>query len=142
MITPRLVIAAAVVLAVITLALLRARRRARYAPTARYPEALDAPVTAVYFTSRLCAECKETRGIIRAASPQLPIVEVSVHERPDLARRFRVSETPTLLLFRRDGTLLWARAGNPSVDELCAALQPVGTVCASTSLQDSAPTTA
>ncbi|GEM_PF-1334523 len=115
----RLGIAAALVALVIALAWARARRRAGFRPRlARVPEdvlpAPRAPLTALYFTSRLCSECAETPGIVLDAAPEVPAVPLSVHDRPGLARALGVTETPTLLLVDAEGRIRYAQAGNPT----------------------------
>lgn len=121
----RLLVAAAVVALVAAVALARRRRRARgfepalgRLPEAAFPRGPRAPLTAFYFTSRLCGACQETPGIVRAAAPELPVVPLPVHERADLARALGVSETPTLLLVDEEGRIRYARAGNPEPAEL------------------------
>lgn len=81
-------------------------------------ESPRAPLTAFYFTSRLCGACKETPGIVRDAAPEVPAVPLHVHERPDLVRALGVSETPTLLLVDEEGRIRYARVGNPEPEEL------------------------
>jgi hypothetical protein len=99
---------------------LRPRYRPRLGrlPPDAFPPGERAPLTAFYFTSRLCAECRDTPGIVHDAAPHVPAVPLKVHERPDLARALGVRETPTLLLVDREGRIRYARAGNPTADEL------------------------
>jgi hypothetical protein len=120
----RLAVAAGVAALVGVLAWARARRRAGFRPRlARVPEdALPAgpraPLTALYFTSRLCSECAETPLIVRDAAPEVPAVPLSVHDRPGLARALGVTETPTLLLVDASGRIRYAQAGNPTPADL------------------------
>lgn len=109
------------------LALLRSRRRAApfrpalaRLPDDAFPAGERAPLTAFYVTSRLCAACQETPGIVRQAAPEVPVVALPVHERPDLARALGVFETPTLLLVDASGRIRHARVGNPAPEELRA----------------------
>lgn len=101
------------------------RRRAPFAPSLpvlpadAFPRGSPrAPLTAFYFTSRLCGACQETPGIVRDAAPEVPVVALQVHERPDLARALGVYETPTLLLVDEEGRIRYARVGNPEPQEL------------------------
>jgi hypothetical protein len=48
------------------------------------------------FTSPMCHSCRLWREQLEAEG--IPAAFVDVKERPDLARRYRVSETPTVLL--------------------------------------------
>lgn len=123
----RLGIAAALLALVAALALVRATRRARAyepsvgrVPETAFPSGPRAPLTAFYFTSRLCGACQETPGIVRAAAPEVPVVELSVHERGDLVKALGVFETPTLLLVDEAGRIRYARVGNPEPAELWA----------------------
>lgn len=120
----RLAIVAGILVAVVALAALRARRRAAYEPREPiipadvFPRGVRAPLTAFYFTSRLCAACAETPGVVREADPNVPVVPLAVHDRPDLARAFGIFETPTLLLADAQGRIRYARVGNPDPAEL------------------------
>lgn len=109
-------------------AVILARRRRREAPfepaLPRLPDdafpahAPRAPLTAFYFTSRLCGACRDTPRIVREAAPEVPVVPLSVHDRPDLVRALGVFETPTLLLVDEEGRIRYARVGNPEPEEL------------------------
>ena len=117
----RAAIALGVVALVAAVAVARARRTYE-PPTARMPESAfppgeRAPLTAFYFTSRLCAECKLTPDVVRQAG-DVPVVALWVHERPDLVRALGVFETPTLLLADEVGRIRYARVGNPQPREL------------------------
>ena len=121
----RALVVALVIAAVALAALARRRRReAAYAPpvpalaAADVPGGLVAPLTALYFTSRLCAACRETADVVRAAAPEVPAVGVDVRERPDLVRALAVFETPTLLLLDQRGRIRYAHVGNPDPSEL------------------------
>jgi len=58
----------------------------------------------VFFHSKLCGRCRRVEGFIaqvlqrRKNHGTFHLVEVDVDERPDLAERFRIDETPTLLV--------------------------------------------
>jgi glutaredoxin len=122
-------IVAAVVLLLVALAwvVVARRERRRHAgfeprvarvPLAPLPRRPGAPLVAYYFTSRLCAECKETPRVVQEAAPEVPAVALSVHERADLAALVGVRETPTLLLVDEEGRIRYAREGNPTPAEL------------------------
>lgn len=115
-------VAAGVLALVAALALARARRvyepPVPRLPDDAFPPARErAPLTAFYFTSRLCAECQETPRVVREAG-DVPVVPLWVHERPDLVRALGVYETPTLLLADAEGRIRYARVGNPDPAEL------------------------
>lgn len=108
---------------VLALAVALARRERAYEPplarmpASAFPPGERAALTAFYFASRLCAECKRTPDVVRRAG-DLPLVALWIHERPDLARELGVQETPTLLLADSAGRIRYARAGNPEPAEL------------------------
>lgn len=121
----RLAVALVLVALLAALVLARRRRRARgyepalgRVPESAFPAGARAPLTAFYFTSRLCGACQETAGIVRDAAPEVPVVPLSVHERGDLVRALGVFETPTLLLVDEEGRIRYARVGNPDPAEL------------------------
>ena len=120
---------AALVLALLALVAgawaLRRRRRegAPFEPRlARLPlevvGATQAPLAIYYFTSRYCADCKDTPRVAADAAPELPAIPLPVEERGALARALGVPETPTLLLVDAEGRIRYARVGNPEPAEL------------------------
>lgn len=101
----------------------RARRRHEFEPRhARIPDALAqtlrAPLTAFYFTSRLCSECRDTPRVVQEAAPEVPLIALPVEGHGALARELGVTETPTLLIVDAQGRIRYARAGNPPPIEL------------------------
>lgn len=122
----RVVLVAILLGGLTTVAWLRARRRrAAFQPALSslpddaFPRGrARAPLTAFYFTSRLCGACQDTPGIVRDAAPEVPLVPLPVHERAGLAKALGVYETPTLLLVDEEGRIRYARVGNPEPDEL------------------------
>lgn len=102
-------------LAVVALAvvLLRARRGQR-APGRVEPAELGLAadrVTVVAFSSPYCRSCMEWQAALERA--QVPAVEVDVAARPDLARKYRVTETPLILAAAgAEGDVLAAYAGD------------------------------
>lgn len=78
------------------------------------------PLTWVYFTSRLCAACVQTPGLLRDATPDVPTVAIHVGDRPDLVRALGVRETPTLLLVDSRLRIRYWSVGNPEPAELSA----------------------
>ena len=124
-----LLLRAAVVLALLALVAgawaLRRRRReaAPFEPRlARLPLEVvggtRAPLTLYYFTSRFCADCKDTPQVARDAAPEIPAIALPVEERGALARALGVPETPTLFLVDAEGRIRYARVGNPAPAEL------------------------
>ncbi len=96
------VLIAAGVLALVAVALLLLRaRRDRRVPERVEPEELDLPgagVGVVLFSGPYCLSCQRWEEALTGAAVRFRKVDVS--ERPDLARRYRVSRTPLLLAVR------------------------------------------
>ncbi|MHB8604395.1 MAG: TlpA family protein disulfide reductase [Thermoplasmatota archaeon] len=68
----------------------------------------------VAFNSRFCSECHETPGVVReAVGDDVPLVTLSLSERPELARKYDLHVTPTLFLVDRAHRIRFAHAGNP-----------------------------
>lgn len=71
----------------------------------------------VFFYSPLSGRCRRVEGFIaqvlqrRRNHDTFEVVRVSVDERPDLARRFRVDEVPTICIV--DGRTLQRRIAAP-----------------------------
>lgn len=78
----------------------------------------------VEFTSPYCYECKEAIPYLKAASlvhgARLEVIDA--RERPDLAQKYDIRHTPTILVVDRRGEVRGGWAGIPSSDELEAAL--------------------
>jgi thioredoxin-like negative regulator of GroEL len=64
----------------------------------------DAPALLVFFTSRRSGPARRMESLLahiaRKERANLEVKKVDVDERPDLAKRFRVSEVPALALVR------------------------------------------
>ncbi len=121
----RAIIALALLGGIAGVAIWRASRKVRgdFLPRlARIPAAAltpsGAPLTAYYFTSRLCGACKDTAGIVRDAAPEVPAIAWPVEQHAALARALGIAETPTLFLVDEEGRIRYARAGNPDPTEL------------------------
>ncbi|MGN7192453.1 thioredoxin family protein [Curtobacterium sp. MCBA15_004] len=140
-------IAVAVLVGVLALAtalgvLLRHRTgRARTSPSSRgagatgprtddlAPAAEYGPVaTLVQFSTPTCARCPATRRQLDAIAGRhegVRRIEVDLAERPELARRFDVMQTPTVLLLDADRRVRTRFGGPPRPAELAAALDTV-----------------
>ncbi|PPI21396.1 MULTISPECIES: thioredoxin family protein [unclassified Rathayibacter] len=67
---------------------------------------LGTRATVVQFSTDVCTRCPAVRrmlGELAQQRPGLAHLDVDLTHRPDLAARFRVRQTPTLLLLDRDG---------------------------------------
>ncbi|UAJ78174.1 thioredoxin family protein [Leifsonia sp. ZF2019] len=92
-------------------------RSARRADTVRAAEvgasAFGERATLLQFSTEFCAPCAATARVLEAAAREeegVAHVDVDLTERPDLARRFAVLQTPTTLVL--DGTgVIRARIG-------------------------------
>ena len=65
-----------------------------------------AEVTLVQFSSEVCAPCRATARVLgQVADDRVRHLEIDVAERPDLASRFNVLQTPTTLIVDRGGAV-------------------------------------
>jgi thiol-disulfide isomerase/thioredoxin len=77
--------------------------------------------TLLQFSTEFCAPCRGTRvllGELAADRDGVVHVDVDLTDRPELARRFSVSQTPTILLLDGSGAVRARIAGAPRRDEL------------------------
>ncbi|TPW77678.1 thioredoxin family protein [Schumannella soli] len=85
------------------------------------PEPLGADVTVVQFSSEWCTSCVATARLVdglRGELPGLRRIELDVDAHPELVRRFRVLQTPTLLLLDRAGAVRSRIGGAPRLAPL------------------------
>lgn len=91
-------------------------------------EAFGTEATLVQFSTPTCARCPATRRQLDALTAEHPGVtrlEIDLAERPELARRFAVMQTPTVLLLDRGRAVHTRFGGPPRPAELTAALDTV-----------------
>lgn len=84
--------------------------------------------TLVQFSTPTCARCPATRRQLDAVASRhegVRRIEVDLAGRPELARRFDVMQTPTVLLLDADRTVHTRFGGPPRPAELTAALDTV-----------------
>jgi thiol-disulfide isomerase/thioredoxin len=84
--------------------------------------------TLVQFSTPTCARCPATRRQLAAVADQhegVRRIEIDLAEHPELARRFDVMQTPTVLLLDADRTIRTRFGGPPRPPELAAALDAV-----------------
>jgi thiol-disulfide isomerase/thioredoxin len=85
----------------------RIRRATTVSDAAALPGIDLAPgATLVQFSSEYCTPCRATARVLHEladARAELGHVEIDVAERPELAARFRVLQTPTTLVLDGDG---------------------------------------
>ncbi|WP_323749828.1 thioredoxin family protein [Curtobacterium sp. VKM Ac-1376] len=84
--------------------------------------------TFVQFSTPTCARCPATRRQLDAVAGQhegVRRIEIDLAERPELASRFDVLQTPTVLLLDADRTVRTRFGGPPRPPELAAALDAV-----------------
>jgi thiol-disulfide isomerase/thioredoxin len=77
--------------------------------------------TLLQFSTEFCAPCRGTRvllGELAADRDGVVHLDVDLTDRPDLARRFNVMQTPTTLLLDGSGVVRARIAGAPRRDEL------------------------
>ncbi|MDQ1608384.1 MAG: hypothetical protein QOE16_1116 [Microbacteriaceae bacterium] len=84
--------------------------------------------TLLQFSTEFCAPCRGTRAILgelAAHRDGVVHVDVDLTDRPDLARRFNVMQTPTTLLLDGSGAVRARIAGAPRRDELIIRLDEI-----------------
>ncbi|RPE75693.1 thiol-disulfide isomerase/thioredoxin [Curtobacterium sp. PhB137] len=84
--------------------------------------------TFVQFSTPTCARCPATRRQLAVVTDQhegVRRIEVDLAEHPELARRFDVMQTPTVLLLDADRSVHTRFGGPPRPPELVAALDAV-----------------
>jgi len=77
------------------------------------------------YTSAFCGPCHAARAVVaeaRALVPSLVVDEADVAARPDQAERRDVRSTPTLVVTRDDGEVVFRSSGVPTLDRLLGAL--------------------
>lgn len=87
-----------------------------------------AAATLVQFSTPTCARCPAARRQLDAVAARhegVRRIEVDLAERPDLARRFDVMQTPTVLLLDAQRTVRTRFGGPPRAADLAAALDTV-----------------
>ena len=114
-----------IVLALVALVLaaamaLRRRRRSSHGPSRVDPGelGLEHPgIGVVEFASPYCAACRAWAAALDDAG--IPFEKVDLGERPELAGRYRVRETPLVLAVRvPEGEVVAAHSGDPDPDAL------------------------
>ena len=71
--------------------------------------------TVILFSTEFCARCPATKRMLdqlAATAPGVVVAEVDLTDRQDLARRYDVRQTPTVLVLDADGKRV-ARIGGP-----------------------------
>lgn len=104
-----------------------------YFSTRKFPERFDrsdvgldsSSALIVEFTSPYCYECKEALPILKAASVvhRSGLAVVDAKERPDLAVKYGVKTTPTILVVDKKGRVTSSWGITPPESELVKALQ-------------------
>jgi len=77
------------------------------------------------YTSAFCGPCHAARAVVaeaRALVPSLVVDEADVAARPEQAERRDVRSTPTLVVTRDDGEVVFRSPGVPTLDRLLGAL--------------------
>jgi thiol-disulfide isomerase/thioredoxin len=92
------------------------------------PTAFGTRATLVQFSTPTCARCPATArhlDSVAARHDGVTRLEIDLAERPGLASRFNVLQTPTVLLVDGSGTVRTRFGGPPRPPELAAALDAV-----------------
>jgi len=105
-----------------------ARTRTDVLTEADLGHGLGQRATLVQFSTPFCAPCRPTRQILAQVAGMVEgvtHVEIDAAERLDLARRLRISSTPTVLVLDQDGGIVKRAAGLPRKADVIAALGAV-----------------
>jgi thiol-disulfide isomerase/thioredoxin len=89
---------------------------------------LGEQATLVQFSTPVCGPCRPTRQVLAQVADMtdgVAHVEIDAAARLDLARRLRVSSTPTVLVLGPDGAVRGRAVGQPSKADVIAALGAV-----------------
>jgi len=89
---------------------------------------LGATATLVQFSSTVCAPCRTTHALLSDLSGRdaaVQHVDINAEERLDLAERFGILRTPTVLVLDGAGTVRQRITGAPGKPEVLAALAAV-----------------
>lgn len=87
--------------------------------------ALGARATLLQFSTEYCAPCRSTRRLLAdlaAGRPGTAHVEIDLTDRPELARRLGILQTPTTFLLDGDGRSRARIGGAPRIADLTAEL--------------------
>jgi thiol-disulfide isomerase/thioredoxin len=91
---------------------------------------LGRQATLVQFSTAFCAPCRPARQLLAQVADMVDgvsHVEVDAAARLDLARRLRISSTPTVLVLDRQGVIVKRASGLPRKADVIAALGAVVT---------------
>ncbi|SMQ70395.1 Thioredoxin [Plantibacter sp. VKM Ac-1784] len=89
---------------------------------------LGRSATLVQFSTEFCAQCPGTRRLLHELAdgePGVGVLDVDLTHRPDLADRFSVLQTPTVLLLDRAGVVRGRFSGAARRAVLAGELQSV-----------------
>lgn len=84
--------------------------------------------TLLQFSTEFCARCPQTRTLlvrIADAADGVSAIEIDLGARPELARRFRVMQTPTVLLLDATGVVRARIGGAPDRRTITEQLAPL-----------------
>ncbi|MCU1439775.1 MAG: thioredoxin [Rhodoglobus sp.] len=87
-----------------------------------------AGATLLQFSTEVCAPCASTRvvlGDLASTRRNVTHVDLDVTNRPDLASRFHIMQTPTTLILDRKGVVRARIGGAPRRDDLTAELDRI-----------------
>ncbi|MEO7803220.1 MAG: thioredoxin family protein [Actinomycetota bacterium] len=127
-----LVVRLLIVAAIVSLAWATGRSITRWFTAERSPntfEAKDAGLVKggpalIHFTTPYCHECQLAQPVLAAASKDhgMQLAHIDARDRPDLANKYKVRSTPTILLIDERGTVHRSWFKTPEVADLTAAM--------------------
>ncbi|PPL19256.1 TlpA family protein disulfide reductase [Microterricola pindariensis] len=101
---------------------------AELADAAGTPALFGSRATLLQFSTEFCARCPQTRVLlagVAAAHEGVRTVEIDLGQRADLARRFRIMQTPTVLVLDASGAVHTRIGGAPERRTLTHAIEQI-----------------
>ena len=101
---------------------------ARFEQLAQVQMAVGSAATLVQFSSTVCAPCRTTHALLSDLSGDdtaVRHIDINAEERLDLAERFGILRTPTVLVLDGAGTVRHRITGAPRKPDVLAALEAV-----------------
>ncbi|AMB58961.1 TlpA family protein disulfide reductase [Microterricola viridarii] len=103
---------------------------AELADAAGTPARFGERATLLQFSTEYCARCPQTRALLSHVAAEhdgVNTVEIDLGQRADLARRFNVLQTPTILILDAAGRVRTRIGGAPERDTLRHAIEQLST---------------
>lgn len=90
---------------------------------------LGGRATLLQFSTEVCSPCRATHTVLDSVAREnddVTHVDFDLTNRPDVAARFNILQTPTTLILDRDGVIRARIGGAPRRDSVLAELDRIG----------------